>query len=309
MSITHAIGGYQVTDEVLRAVQEASASTGVDFAFMMSQAANESSFDAEAKARTSSATGLYQFIDSTWLTMVKEHGGQHGLGKYQHLIETDSRGRYVVNDPVIRREILDLRNDPRLNAVMAGEFAASNKRHLERSVGGTIGPTDMYMAHFLGPSGATTFLNALRRSPDAPAADFFPAAAQANRAVFYNASGQARSLQDVYNWMDRRVDRGMQLADGLPSAPPARSGPAAFLANARPTGDLFMATEALEARAAGAGTGAGQDHSSLSLWTVLTLAALPVPGEDGAALQAAAAGGATAQGGGRIPLPTGFFRG
>lgn len=315
MAIVHAVGGYQVSDDVLRAVQEASSATGVDFRFMMAKAAQESSFDATARARTSSATGLYQFIDSTWLTMVKEHGAEHGLGKYAEHIRSNGRGGYEVTDNAIRREILDLRNDPRTNAMMAAEFAGRNKAHLERTFGGTVGPTELYLAHFLGPGGATTFLNAHRRAPDMAAADLFPAAARANRSVFYSANGSPRSVDDLYRWMDRKVERGLQLTEGLPSAPPTRGGPAAFFNNSAPSGDAFMAghlrnANAIMARgeaAAAPPTEAGQ----LSLWTVLTLASLPTPGEGRETAQVAALSGGEAGGtaNGRIPMPTGFLRG
>ena len=78
---THIIGGHRVSDQVLDAVRLASRHTGADFDFMLAKAAQESGFRADAQAATSSATGLYQFIDSTWLGMIKEHGADYGLGR------------------------------------------------------------------------------------------------------------------------------------------------------------------------------------------------------------------------------------
>ncbi|NBB82341.1 MAG: transglycosylase SLT domain-containing protein, partial [Alphaproteobacteria bacterium] len=235
MSVVHAIGGYQVADDVLGAVRRASQSVGVDFGYMMAKAAQESAFDPDARARTSSATGLYQFIDQTWLGMVKTHGARYGLEEAARSIEVTGGGRYTVADPATRDQILDLRFDPRLNAVMAAEFAAGNQAHLEATVGGPVGSTELYLAHFLGAGGAETFLKALHRDPDRPAAEVFPAAARANAPVFYE-DGRARSLAEVHGWIDRRMDRAMALADqvpgGAPSGPPGERGP--FFAEVRP---------------------------------------------------------------------------
>ena len=289
MATTHAIGGHHVAHQVLQAVREASARTGTDFDFMLAKAAQESGFRATAEATGSSATGLYQFIESTWLQMVRQHGRDHGLGHYARQIEARANGAAYVADPLIRQEILDLRKNPRINALMAGEFAQNNKDHLQRHVGGRVGSTELYLAHFLGAAGATTFLRGLRADPDQSGAALFPEAAAANRSVFYGADGTARSLQQVYDWAAQRMQRGLALAgdvddvgasrhahyvtDGV--APSRTSaplpGPAAFgrTATAAPVGAL---AEAAGAIAVG---------PSLSMWTVLTTSALPVPGEPG----------------------------
>lgn len=197
---------------VLNAIKAASQKTGVDFAYLMEQAAAESNFKPAAKAGTSSATGLYQFIESTWLHMVKKHGDKYGLGDYAAQI--DGRGR--VNDPALRAEILDLRKDPEKASFMAAELARENRAHLERHVGGDIGATEMYFAHFMGASGAAGFLNAMKQDPLSVAADLFPKEARANHNVFYDSkTGQARTLAGVYEFFDRKFGAG----DSAPSQP------------------------------------------------------------------------------------------
>ena len=71
--------GAKAPDNVLKAIHKASAKTGVNFAYMVQQAAVESSFDPKAKAKTSSASGLYQFISSTWMGMIDKYGDKHGI--------------------------------------------------------------------------------------------------------------------------------------------------------------------------------------------------------------------------------------
>lgn len=205
---------YSAPLEVTSAIKKASLDTGVDFKYLMNQAKAESSFDPDAKARTSSATGLYQFIESTWLRMVKTHGHKYGLEQEANAITQNSQtGKISVSSPSNRSAILDLRKDPELASAMAAELAAENKAYLQRNVKGMdIGATEMYFAHFLGAHGASEFLNELNAEPLAIASTHFPKAAQANRNVFYDpASGQPRTLQQVYDVFDKKFNHDPDL--------------------------------------------------------------------------------------------------
>lgn len=192
---------YGAPQGVTNAIHQASARTGVDFAYLMNQAKAESSYNPAAKAKTSSASGLFQFIERTWLDMVNRHGDKYGLGRYAEAIDN----RLRVGDRATRQDILALRNDPQIASFMAAEFAADNKAVLERTVGGQIGATELYLAHFLGASGASGFLREMRHNPMTIAADLMPKAARANRNVFYDSrTGQPRTLQQVYAFFDKK---------------------------------------------------------------------------------------------------------
>ncbi|ACI99033.1 hypothetical protein [Rhodospirillum centenum] len=197
---------------VLAAVQQASARTGVDFSYLMEKAAVESGYRTDVKARTSSATGLYQFVDRTWLDMVEQHGAKHGLGRYASAVRRDASGDPYVADPALKQEILDLRKDPKVSALLAGELANDNRRSLEADLDRPVDNTDLYLAHFLGAGGAGKFLSAMEKDPSQPAAKLLPEAARANRSVFYDENGQARSLQQIYDRFDRRFGGGTQVA-------------------------------------------------------------------------------------------------
>jgi len=186
--------------KIASAIQQASAKTGVDFSYLLQQAQVESSFKADAKAGSSSATGLYQFIESTWLNMVNKYGEKYGLGHYADQISDSGK----VSSKALRSEILALRNNPEICSLMAGEMASENKNYLASCVGGDIGSTELYMAHFMGPGGAAKFLKALHSMPTASAADAFPQAAQANKTVFYTKSGKEKSLAEVYAFFDNK---------------------------------------------------------------------------------------------------------
>ncbi|MES2986733.1 MAG: lytic transglycosylase domain-containing protein [Pseudomonadota bacterium] len=190
------------------AIAAASRKTGVDFNYLLGQAQVESGMRPDARAGTSSATGLYQFIDQSWLGVVKDHGAEHGMGWAADSIKQNSAGRYVVSDPSVRSAILKLRNDPKAAAIMAAEHASDNKDALEDKLGRPATGTDLYIAHFLGLGGATKFLGTMASSPDRTGANMFPAAARANRNIFYASNGQPRTLSDIYSRFAGKLDSG-----------------------------------------------------------------------------------------------------
>lgn len=198
--------------DVTRAVKLASARSGVDFAYLMAKANAESGMDSDAAATTSTATGLYQFTEGTWLAMVREHGSKYGLAKQAAALE---RG---APNAQLRGEVLALRRDPQLSAYMAAEYAKDNKAHLERNVGGKVGASELYLAHFLGAGGASKFLNAMKRNESQAAAGLFPRAAEANRSVFYEGA-RPRSLAEVFDRLSAKVAAGKGVEPSVRAAP------------------------------------------------------------------------------------------
>lgn len=182
---------------VQSAIALASSRTGVDFGYLLGQAKLESGLNANARAGTSSASGLYQFVEQSWLAVVKKHGAEHGLGWAADSIG-QSGGRYYVTGGA-RAAVMGLRNDPTAASLMAAEHASDNKAALESTLGRDANGTDLYMAHFLGLGGATKFLGTMASNPQASGAALFPAAARANRSIFYASNGQPRSLSDIYD--------------------------------------------------------------------------------------------------------------
>lgn len=215
------------TANIQSAIAVASRRTGIDFNYLLGQAQVESGLRADARAGTSSASGLYQFIDQSWLGVVKAHGAEHGMGWAADSIKQTSSGRYVVSDPATRRAILDLRNDPTAASLMAAEHASDNKDALEASLNRPATGTDLYMAHFLGLGGARSFLSAMDSNPNRSGASMFPAAARANRNIFYAANGQPRTLSDIYSHFSDRLDQGAQSVGATGSASGAPEGFAA----------------------------------------------------------------------------------
>ena len=177
-------------------IQRASAATGVDAGYLMKTAQRESSFNPSARASTSSATGLFQFTEQTWLATVKQFGDRHGYAVYADQIRQNSEGRYVVSGGS-RQAVLDLRLDPTAASVMAGELTLQNAAYLKGRIGREPTQGELYMAHFMGPSGSAKLIDALESQPMAPAANIFPDAARANPTIFYRG-GRAATVQEVY---------------------------------------------------------------------------------------------------------------
>ena len=120
--------------------------------------------------------------------------------------------------------------------MMAGAFANSNAKVLTDRLGRKPTDGELYMAHFLGASGASRFIRAAEANPNAKAAAFFPRAAHANNSIFYDKAGQARSLKQVYAGLVSRhnVIGNTQIAEAKSSDAVQSASLAAPLPRARP---------------------------------------------------------------------------
>ncbi|MCA0320235.1 MAG: lytic transglycosylase domain-containing protein [Proteobacteria bacterium] len=182
---------------VVSAIQTAAQKTGAGFDYLLRTAQRESSLQPTAQAPSSSARGLFQFIDSTWLTMMREEGRNLGLSRYAEQIGRDGSGRPTVADPAARQQILALRDDPAVSALMAGAFTNRNAAELRSATGRDPTEGELYMAHFLGSGGASRLINLNQTNPQATAARMFPDAAGANRRIFFD-QGRPRTIAEVY---------------------------------------------------------------------------------------------------------------
>jgi len=198
------------------AIQRASQATGVDFSFLMKTAGRESGMNPSAKAGTSSAAGLFQFTEQTWLSTLKQHGAKHGYARYADLVEKGSDGRYRVPGGDARRAVMDLRLDPQTSSLMAGELASDSAAYLKGRTGRQPTAGELYAAHFLGPQGSAKLIEAAENNPGAAAARLFPDAARANRSIFYR-DGRPASVGEVYANLTRTAGGGaVEVPDAAP---------------------------------------------------------------------------------------------
>jgi len=189
---------------VRAAIAQAAQATGVDFDYLLAQARLESSLDPSARADTSSAAGLYQFTSGTWVDTLGRHAAEHGMGWVSDAIASGG-----LSDPSTRAQVMGLRYDPQVSALMAAELASDNRDGLTTQLGRAPDASELYLAHFLGAAGAGQFLSALSENPDQSAAVVLPKAAAANRAIFF-AGAAPRSVGAVMDLLRARVSGAME---------------------------------------------------------------------------------------------------
>ncbi|WP_092508735.1 transglycosylase SLT domain-containing protein [Afipia sp. GAS231] len=204
INATAAAGVDPTRVKIAGSIKQAASTTGASFEYLLTTAKMESNFNPKASASTSSARGLFQFIDQTWLGTVKEAGSQLGYGKYADAITKNPSGSYSVSDPSDRAAVMKLRDDPDAASSMAGVLTQSNSFKLTGKIGRRPTDAELYMAHFMGVGGAGKLISSAEDSPNANAAQMFPNAAAANRSIFYDRSGSARSVSQVYSVLTSR---------------------------------------------------------------------------------------------------------
>jgi hypothetical protein len=208
-----AFGEMKVPRWIAESVARAAQVTNVDPVYLMALADKESSFLPGSRARTSSAVGLFQFIDATWLAVIHRYGSKYGYTAEAEAISF-VKGRPVVPDSKDRERILGLRSVPYLAAVMVGEMITA-----QRDLAGTPArdPSfgELYLVHFLGLHGARRFVELLSSRPVTSAPKAFPSAARANRGLFFVSAhtrrGRVRlrpmTLAEVRGRIDAMIDR------------------------------------------------------------------------------------------------------
>ncbi len=267
-----------VRDAISRAAQR----VGVDFGYLFNQAKSESGLNPNAQAQSSSAGGLFQFIDQSWLGAVKMYGAKHGLDWAANAISRRSDGSWKV-DGSVREQVMALKNHLEVSSLMAAEFASDNAEGLQAKLGRQPRSADLYFAHFLGLEGAAKFLKAADARPDADAASLFPREARANRTIFYDKGGSPRSLGEVYALMAKKIDD-----DG--SAIPAVGG-ASAPGNSLPGGDLRLAYAREVFEGDGTATPAGDTLGMLAMMGNRMNLLRPSPANAMLAYQMLASGG------------------
>src|SRR4051794_29569508 len=229
----------QQATPVVDAIRQGAERTGAGFDYLLATAQRESALDPKAQARGSSASGLFQFVEQTWLGTMKSEGGRAGLSDYARAISTRQDGTYAVDDPSMRRAILDLRQDPAVASVMAGALTQKNREVLTSELGRAPTGGELYAAHFLGAAGAADLVKAAATNPTRPIASDFPDAAAANRSIFFDPQGRSRGAGEVYALLTRSqgassAERASTSTTAAPAFAPDR--PVAF---ARQDGPAF----------------------------------------------------------------------
>lgn len=198
--------GVKVPLSVVQAILGASRKTGADPVLMMAMADKESSFDVNAEANTTTAVGLYQFLDQSWLEAIKQHGEKHGLSEEAAAIKVLPNGRLHVEDTDVRGRILDKRRDPMTAALMACERTLVAISQVKERVGADLSRSEGYMTHLLGTNGAGRLLETVATTPYKSSVSVFPKAAAANRALFYASRAKPLTSLELHGRISKQVD-------------------------------------------------------------------------------------------------------
>ena len=210
---------------VTGAIRHASKMTGTNFQYLVATAQVESGFNPGAAAATSSARGLFQFIEQTWLATLKEQGGALGYSQVANAIERAPSGQYVVSDSRLNERIMKLRSDPTANAVMAGAYTKANAAKLAERLGRNATEGELYVAHFLGSNGASRLISLAEARPGVRADEVFLGPAKANPSIFYDR-GRPRSVAEVYRVLVNRYSVARDQAPATPQLAAASTQPA-----------------------------------------------------------------------------------
>jgi hypothetical protein len=205
---------------IVETILKAADVTGVDPVYMMALADKESSFVPANKASTSSAEGLFQFISSTWLEVVRSFGAKHGLAAEAAAI-TRSGGQLTIQDEATREHVLGLRRDPYLSALMAAEMMKRDRAKVEKRLGRSISRSEFYLAHFFGVDSASKFMELLDGKPKQSAPRVFPKAAKANKTLFFAKKGRKTrqlTVAEVYSKIDGMIDKRLDRYQGVMTA-------------------------------------------------------------------------------------------
>lgn len=201
-------GKGSVERRIAGAFKAAADVTGTSFDYLLKTSQRESDHRADLGASGSSAKGLFQFVDQTWLEMIHREGATVGLERLAEKITPDGKGGWMVADPTDRAKIMALKTDPLVSAVMAGKFTQDNARRLGEALGRTPSDGELYAAHVLGPAGAIRLFKLASSEPNTGASVAFPRAAAANPGLFYDSGGRARTVADLLDRLTRGADTG-----------------------------------------------------------------------------------------------------
>jgi hypothetical protein len=211
-------GPMRIKQDLVATIVRAAKETHSDPVLLMAIADKESSFATGVNASTSSAVGLFQFVEGTWFKVLRDFGADHGLAREAAAIESDL-------SPRERTRILDMRKNPYLAAVMASEMLKKDAADIGQKLGRDLTTEEIYLAHFLGPGDAYKFLAKVDSQPKAVAAKLLPKPARANRPIFFARSGRkskSLSVAEVHRKLEQsmglRLDRYRNVTDAVPTA-------------------------------------------------------------------------------------------
>ncbi len=201
--------------DILRAVRGAAAASHTPFSTLVSIAAAESGFKADAKNKASSATGPFQITAQTWLQLVKRYGAAAGRPDLAALVHQDAGGKLSV-DPEDKATVLDARHDFDLSSKLAAKLCDECRTGLAHKLGRQPSEEEVRVAYFLGVNGATRLMTAAADSPGTTMASLLPRAFSNHRSMF-SEGGKSVSAEQALAGLQERYATESARTHGLKS--------------------------------------------------------------------------------------------
>jgi hypothetical protein len=222
----HRYGDYAVPHTVAKAIVRAAKETGFPADYLMAIAEKESSFRADARPDAGSARGYFGFIEQTWLSAIKRNGGEYGLADAAAavVVKKNRRGQsyFDIEDPKLRHEVMDLREDPYVSAVMTALDLKEARKRIEGKIDAVMKDEDLYLPHFLGEDAAEDVIAASESKPGTSARGLLPRAARYNRAMFHDGHGRpltvAQFRKRAQNVITSRAEKYAEVAGDVRKA-------------------------------------------------------------------------------------------
>ncbi len=198
--------------QIIYALYHASLQTGVDFELLVIKAMMESSLGRNNIASGSSARGAFQYIETTWLNLMKRYGDKIGYHDLADSIVPDKNNPnyFTVADSVTKNKILNLRFDPYISALLKSYQIKEEGRKIRRfNHTNRVGITDHYIVHMLGINLSKIFFTLKNRKSKVPLAYIkngdMDKAIKTNRFFFYSKDGRALTAAQSYKKFAQRV--------------------------------------------------------------------------------------------------------
>lgn len=222
----HQYGDYAVPHAVAKAIVRAANETGFPADYLMAIAEKESSFRANSAADVGSAKGYFGFIEQTWFSALKRNGGEYGLADVASAIvqKKNRRGQtyFDIDNPRLREEVLGLRDDPYVSAVMTALDLKDARKRIEDRIDAVMKDEDLYLPHFLGEDAAEDVIAASERKPGSSARGLLPRAARYNKAMFHDSHGRpltvAQFRKRAQNVIASRAEKYAEVAGDVSKA-------------------------------------------------------------------------------------------
>ena len=196
--------------------------TGVDFELLVITAMIESDLGRMTISSSSTARGIYQFIEPTWLVLIKRYGERIGYQSYADAIQINTKTKQpeVIGGMLLRQKILDLRYNKRVSALVKA-YQITDEENVLRSFknGQNISITDHYIAHMLGLSLARTFYKLHANESVVILANLksglFKEALRLNRSFFYDTTGNPLNARQAYIQFEKKISEKFKTLENI----------------------------------------------------------------------------------------------